>query len=90
MKKPFHILLACLFAIGLLSSACDNPLSDFINNPCTQSDAEDCQDDYTECRDAIDPESDTAEEEQTACTDDLCDCLEDKNCDDWISSDDCG
>ncbi len=89
MKKVSHILLISLFAIGLLTTACDNPLDDVLDI-CTQSDAENCRDHHTECSDAIDTESDTAEEEQTACTDDLCDCLENKNCDDWISSDDCG
>jgi hypothetical protein len=89
MKITLNTVLACMFVFGLLTTACDNPLEAAINDICTQSDAENCSDDHTACSDAIDTEGDTAEEEQTACNDDLCDCLSDRNCDDWVNSDDC-
>jgi hypothetical protein len=87
MKKLSYTLFACLFAIGLLTAACDNPLSDALD--CLRSDISQCNEDYTECTNVIDTEIDTAAEEQTACKEDLCDCIDDTNCDDLISNSDC-
>jgi hypothetical protein len=87
MKKLSYTLIACLFAVGLLAAACDNPLSDALD--CLGSDIGQCEENYTECNNAIDTASDTAAEEQSTCKEDLCDCVDDTNCDDWISNSDC-
>jgi len=84
MKKLSYTLLACLFSVGLLA-ACDDVLGDI----CMPNDALNCTNRATDCQNELDSESETYEADLTACTEDLCDCLDDNGCDQYINDSDC-
>jgi hypothetical protein len=85
MKKPYTTLLCCLFAIGLLTGACDDDLFDI----CTPNDAVYCTDKGTECRNGLDTESDTYEADLEECNAEQCDCLDDRECDQYLDEASC-
>ena len=88
MTKISITLFSCLFVIGLLAAACDDELSDLFDI-CTRSDAEHCADLSVECHDALDPESDTYEEDQAACKTEQCDWLDNRECDQYMDEAGC-
>jgi len=77
MKKTIALLLVCMFAFALASCKEDD-------SGCTDSDAQTCADDYTDC--------------YSACTDATCmedcaadwfDCLDSQGCDEYLDEAGC-
>ncbi|MCP4199434.1 MAG: hypothetical protein GY762_19990 [Proteobacteria bacterium] len=84
MRRLSYALLACLFAFGLLG-ACD----DVLDGICTPNDALTCTNRATDCRNELDSESETYEADAAECTQNLCDCLDNTGCDEYINDSDC-
>ena len=96
MKRSLSIMLVCLFALGLATAACDNPLSDAIDDlenlyDCDTDALDGCSDDLIDCANLIDYEGDSADIElaEAACEADYCDCVADADCEEWVTDGSC-
>jgi hypothetical protein len=93
MKKVYFLAILVVVTIGLLSVACDteDQLNDLLgnNSGCTESEANECATEATECVNAVDLSSDTAEQDIDDCEAGWCDCLDDEGCDEWLDEAGC-